>query len=77
MLYAGVEDNRKTVDTTTWLHAVAYKSKKTPPFYPQEFKSWTDAVLQHIGMTQEHITAQNCRTVYLKLIQYSDVCGLY
>ena len=76
MLCAGVGDHRKTFDTITWIHAVVYKSKQPPSFFPDEFELWADAVLQHMGITRDHITAQNCRTVYLKLIQYSNVYGL-
>ena len=53
-----------------------YKSKQPPSFYPDEFELWANAVLQHIGIIRDHITAQNCPTVYLKLIQYSNVYGL-
>ena len=49
---AGARNHMKTVHTRTWQHAVFHQSKEPPPFYPDEFKIWADAILQHIGMTQ-------------------------
>lgn len=45
------------------------KSRKPPKFFPNDFKESTTVLLcNRLGLTVEDISHENCRNVYLKLV---------
>ena len=76
VIIIGAEDCLKPVDTDVWLQVSVEKSQPTPPFYCEEFSDWADTVYQHMGLSHRNVTSANCREVYIKLVQYLNVCDL-
>ena len=75
-MHVGAENCLKSVDGELWLKAVIEKSQPPPPFYCVEFEDWANAVYETMGLTHANVTPNNCRAVYIKLIQYMDYCHL-
>ena len=48
------------------------ESESPGKFFSDEFKDWSDAVLDEIGLTQEDITPQCCKDIYLYLVNYTQ-----
>ena len=71
MFPAGAEDYIKSADRDLWLQAMLDKAQPSPPFYSPEFEEWANAVLEDMDLDHKNITPQNCRAVYLKLLQYA------
>lgn len=64
------------MDGELWVESVIEESEPPPPFYCEAFREWADAAYEHMGLTQANVTPNNCRAMYIKLIQYMDFCHL-
>ena len=53
------------------------ESNPLPKFYPNDFKRSAEIVLQStLGFTEEDINHENCRMVYLKLVDLLESRGI-
>ena len=59
----------RDVDTALWHQAVREESRVPPQFYPRTFRIHALHILQEdLGMCHNDITSENCKAVYLHLI---------
>ena len=56
ILLIGTTDYSKPIDSLVWINAMINESESPGKFFSDEFKDWSDAVLDEIGLTQEDIT---------------------
>ena len=65
----GAQDQLQIIDSNLWATCMMEESKPMPKFYPDDFKRSAEIVLQStLGFTREDINHENCRMVYLKLV---------
>lgn len=65
----GARDHIKPIDADIWVKAMQQKSCPAPPFYPRAFEN--AATLENwntFHMRREDITVDNCRDIYIHLI---------
>ncbi|XP_065887587.1 uncharacterized protein [Dysidea avara] len=69
----GVEDQLQPFDTDLWVTCMLNESSSSPTFYPDDFKTSATTILQSaLGLTHGGITHDNCRNVYLTLVELID-----
>ena len=68
-----MQDHLQTVDSALWARCMLNESIKPPKFYPEDFKVSAGIILHHtFGLTQDTVSHDNCRNVYLRLVKLID-----
>ena len=73
-MHAGTEDQLQPINTDLWATCMVSQSKPAPKLYPTFFKTGVRALLHRkLHISEEDITHDNCRNVYLKLVHHIEL----